>query len=312
MIRHNLFYKLLAFGVAMGLWFYVNAERNPHSRRVFTVPLVVTNSTRGYVTELGQDEATITVEGLKAAVDSVQRVSAVVDLNGFNSRRLSAEKLFNVRASVSGVPQDELNDLSVTVNPGKVRVKIEAMTGKRLPVEVKFPSAPPLGYAYGNPGLNPGSISISGKSTNVSQVRRIILTLPDRIQGGSLDDYFDVKALDGTGNHVSGVELSPMKVRVKLDLVEVPATKTVIVSPNVSGEPRYPARVTKVLVAPSSVTLEGRPSSLANLSTVTTDPIVVAEESGNITKDVNLHVPTGVKISGDGKVRVTVYVSVPD
>ena len=52
MIRRNLFYKLLAVGVAIVLWVYVNAERNPQSQKTLTVPMQVRNLAKGYVADL--------------------------------------------------------------------------------------------------------------------------------------------------------------------------------------------------------------------------------------------------------------------
>ncbi|MHB9037515.1 MAG: CdaR family protein [Armatimonadota bacterium] len=306
MIRHNLFYKLLAFGVAVGLWMYVNAEQHPQTRKSYTTPLMVNNVAKGYVAEMPQDEATITISGLKSIIDSIQRVTAVVDLDGATSRRGSLEKTVTVHANVFGLEPKELNDLGIVVNPKTVKVHVEALSGKRLPVEVKFPSAP-LGYSYSNPELTPGTVSVSGKSTEVSQVKRIVLALPDRIPDGSIDDYFEVTPLDSSGNVVEDVTLSPEKVRLMLELVEVPATKTVIVSPNVVGDPKFPAKVSKVTVTPASVTLEGRPGALIGVSTITTDRVSIEGANDTVTRDVDMRLPPGAKASGRASVRVTVY-----
>jgi YbbR domain-containing protein len=307
MIKHNLVYKLLALGVAIGLWMYVNAEQNPRARRSYTVPITITNIAKGYVAEAGEEEATITVSGLKSITDSIQRVSAVVDLDQ-STPKSKIEKNIAVHANVFGVVSADLDDLSIVVNPQKVRVHIEALSGKRLPVEVKFPAAPPLGYSYSNPQLVPGSVSVSGKSTEVSQVKRIVLTLPNKMSDRAIDDYFELSALDSSGNSVGGVKLSPEKVRLKLELVEVPATKMVIVSPNITGEPKFPSKINKVSVSPSSVTLEGRPTALVGISTITTDRISIENESETVTKEVDLRVPPSVKVSGRSSVKVTIYI----
>ena len=71
MIRRNLFYKLLALGVAIVLWIYVNAELNPQSQKTVTVPLQVRNLAKGYVADPTVREAAVTISGLKRVVDSV-------------------------------------------------------------------------------------------------------------------------------------------------------------------------------------------------------------------------------------------------
>lgn len=312
MIRHNLFYKLLALGVAVGLFLYVNAEQNPRARKTYTVPLAAGNIAKGYVAEINQDEASVTISGLKSVVDSIQRVTAVVDLSSATPSFGRAEKTFKIKTNVFGVGPADLDDLDIRVNPQTVKVRIEALSGKRIPVEVKFPAAPPLGYSYSNPVLTPGSVSVSGKSTEVSLVKRVVLTLPNQFSEGSIDDYFTLIPLDSSGSKVEDVVLSPAKVRLKIEMVEVPATKTVIVSPNVQGEPKFPSKVSRVTVTPSSVTLMGKPSALAGVSTITTDRVSIEEADGNVTRNADLKVPPGLKISGHGSVKVSVYIGATD
>jgi YbbR domain-containing protein len=312
MIRHNMFYKLLALGVAVGLFLYVNAEQNPRARKTYTVPLAASNVAKGYVAEVGQDEASVTISGLKSIMDSIQRVAAVVDLSSATPSFGRAEKTFKVKTSIFGVAPADLDDLDIRVNPQSVKVRIEALSGKRMPVEVKFPAAPPLGYSYSNPVLIPGSVSISGRSTEVSQVKRVVLALPNQFSDGSIDDYFSLTPLDSSGNKVEDVSLSPKKVRLKIEMVEVPATKTVIVSPNIQGEPKYPFKVSRVTATPSSITLMGRPSALAGVSTITTDRISIDGAEGNVTHNADLKVPPGIRVSGHTSVKVAVYIGTQD
>ncbi|MCE5323452.1 hypothetical protein LLG46_09095 [bacterium] len=312
MIQHNLFYKLLALGVAVGLFMYVNAEQNPRARKTYNVPISSINIAKGYVADVSLDEASVTISGLKSITDSIQRVTAVVDLSSAKPSFGKIEKTLKIKANIFGVASADLDKLDVKVNPKTVKVHIEALSGKRLPVEVKFPTAPPLGYSYSNPELAPGSVSVSGKSTQVSQVKRVVLTLPNQFSDQSIDDYFALTPLDSSGSKVEDIALSPEKVRLKIELVEVPATKTVIVSPNVQGEPKYPAKVNRVTTVPASVTLMGKPSTLAGISTITTDRVSIEGVSETITRDVDLRVPPGVKISGHGSVKVGVYIGAGD
>lgn len=308
MIRNNLFYKLLALGVAVGLWTYVNSEQNPRARKVITVPIEMRNLAKGYTSDPNTREANVTIEGLKTVVDSVRRedVNAWIDLGGLRlSAGISTGK-FKVRASVSGV---SANDLNVSVKPEFVRVRVEALSGKRLPVEVKFLAAPPLGYAYADPQITPASVGISGKVSQVSKVTRVMLPLTGANPNQPIDGYFNVVPVDAKGNVVQEVKLDRDKVRLRLGFVEVPATKAVIVSHNIIGQPKYPFTIVKVAITPASVTLEGRPSVLMPISTVTTEAVSVQDATETITREVGLRIPAGVRVVGNSKVLVTVYLS---
>ena len=127
-----------------------------------------------------------------------------------------------------------------------------------------------------------------------------------------MDDYFDLAPLDAAGRVVNGVQLEPAKARLKLDFVQEPQTKTVIVSPDVAGEPRYPYRVSKVAVTPSTITLEGSPTDLMGISTVTTDRVSLEGAISKVSAEVPLRLPSGVDVvGGPSKVNVTVYLELP-
>lgn len=313
MIRHNWFYKLLALAVALVLWVYVNAERNPQARRSFTVPLEIRSLSKGYVAEVRHKGASVievklTVEGLKANVDSVREedVKAWVDLTGFEP---NSPKSLAVRTSVSGVSPEELE---ISCAPPTVEVGIEAVSRKQLPVEVKFVSAPPVGYSYSDPAITPASVSVSGKSALVAEVKRIVVTIPNQKPNEPIDDYFNVTALNSVGKPVTGVKLSPGKVGLKVQLVEVPATKTVVVSHNVTGQPKYPARIASVSVSPSSVTLKGKPTTLMGVSTVSTEALSVKGAEETVVGDVALVPPPGLEVVDAKKVRVRVEIESPE
>lgn len=308
MIRNNLFYKLLALGVAVGLWTYVNSEQNPRARRAITVPIELRNLAKGYTSDPNTREATVTIEGLKTVVDSVRRedVNAWIDLGGLRLGAGISTGKFKVRSSVSGV---SANDLNISVKPEFVKVRVEALSRKRLPVEVKFLAAPPLGYAYADPQITPASVGISGKVSQVSKVTRVMLPLTGATPNQPIDGYFNVVPVDAKGNVVQEVKLDRDKVRLKLGFIEVPATKAVIVSHNIIGQPEYPFTIVKVSIMPASVTLEGKPSVLMPISTVTTEAVSVQDATETITREVGLRIPAGVRVVGNSKVLVTVYLS---
>lgn len=310
MIRHNWFYKLMALSVALALWFYVNSERNPQATKTFTVPIETRNEAKECVVELTSNTTVVTIQGLKSVVDGINRedIDASINLAGLRPERSSIERRFGISTDIAGVSR---NDVDVITSPLAVKAKIEAMSGKRLPVEVKFTSAPPLGYSYNNPAIIPATISISGKSTSVSEVKRLIVTLPDQTTNRPIDDYFDITPLNSIGEIVSDVKLNPDKVRLKLEISEVAATKMVIVSPSITGFPQFPAKVTKISVTPSQVELQGKPSTLVDITTISTDNVSIDDANDTITKDVDLRLPPGVTSVDKEKVRVMVHIATP-
>lgn len=309
MIRKNLFWKLFALAVSLSLWAFVNAERNPQSSKTFTVTLEARNLTKGHIAEfLNAKEVTVSVQGPQRIVDGVRRedVSAWVSLPKNNGGNGSTIKTGEVFASVSGIAK---NELDISVSPSTARVRTEAIRWKRLPVEVKFLSPPPLGYSYSEPEIDPPSVAVSGKTSAVSRVTKVVIGLSGEHESQTIDGVFKATAVDAKGHTVPDVDLDEEDVRLKLRFVESPATKVVIVSPSVVGQPKFPATVSRVVVSPPTVTLEGRPAVLMDLSTVSTESVQIDGAESSVTKEAAVRVPNSVRLLGRRTVRVTVEIA---
>jgi YbbR domain-containing protein len=306
MIRHNWQWKLVALCLSIFLWSYVNTQRNPKATKPFTVPIQIMNLAKGYAADLSVQDATVQIEGYKSVVDQIRQndISAWVDLDTITPSNGAVTKTKTLNVRVSGIPQE---DISATVLPKKVQVTVK-MIGKKLPVEVKFLSAPPLGYTYGDPDVNPASISVSGKIDYVSQVKKVVLTLPPNASSNSVDSDFPLVPMDSNGNEVRGVSLNPPYVRLRLALREVPAAKEVVISCKLQGKLKSPAQYKNVTVYPSSVILEGRPNILSDISMIETAPINVEGMDKTFTRQVNLIIPNGTKVKGTDIVSVTIEI----
>jgi len=311
MIRHNLFYKLASLVVAVVLCIYVNSERNPQLKKTWRVPVDAVNVATGYVADLSQSEVSITLEGLKSVVESVRAedVRAWVDLAGMGIGRNVEKKAVKVKTRVSGLPE---NNVTVSSSPSLIKTTIEALTGKLVPVEVKLSSQPPMGFSYSDPEMSPSQVRVAGKATDVQRVRRAVVSIPARYPDGPLEGSYRAVAVDARGAVVGGVRVSPESVRLNMQFVETPATKSVIVSPNVMGEPKYPHRVSRVSTTPAAVTLRGKPSALIGVSTINTERVGIDGAETSLTEEVGLRVPPGAQVVGGGRVKVTVYINNTD
>ncbi|MFQ3550308.1 MAG: CdaR family protein [Armatimonadota bacterium] len=284
-------------------------ERNPKSEKTMIVPIRIENLDKSHIAELSVNEASVTITGDKSTIDSIRKDDIYTYVDVKNIQPNSEPVNLKISTVINGINPSRIN---ITTTPTSLIARIDAVSEKRLTVDTKFVSAAPLGYTYSDPIIDPPSVVVSGKSQDVVRVKRAVVTIEPMDNITSLDEYLTVVPLDANGNRVRNVQLSHDKVSVKLSLIDVPATKSVIVSPNLTGSPKYPAKVTSVSVNPSSVTLEGKPSSLVPVSTVSTQQISIDGAESSFTKEVQLISPPDLNIIGNKSVTVTVNISKND
>ncbi|MBI2841884.1 MAG: hypothetical protein HYX78_00635 [Armatimonadetes bacterium] len=300
-------YKLLALGTAVLLTSYVHGERNPTITSSTRADVHIEHVQQGYDAEVTPRNVTISLEGPKSDVETAlqavksNEIRALVDLAGLNAGR------YTVPVRISA-PESLARGVSVRTATEKVTAQIEERSSRTLPVEVKLKNPLPIGYATSEATVAPAKATITGSSSIVSRIRRLVAVVRATPLQPSVDDYVVVKALDGRNEEVRGIKIAPEGVHVTLKLVEAPANKSVFVSPIVVGQPQFPYRVARISVTPNSVIIKGKPESLAGTTTVATDEVDLAGAAADVVRYVKLHVPPGLEVEDPDQVRVTVKI----
>ena len=140
-------------------------------------------------------------------------------------------------------------------------------------------------------------------------MRQLTVKAEAQVSVGAVDDDLPVVALDADGEQVTDVAVTPATAHVHIALARVPASKVLLVSPNLTGTPPYPYKVTDIQVSPASVTVTGRPDALAHAATVPTVPIDLSGAMGDVTRQVACALPSGVATVGQSMVTVTVRIA---
>jgi YbbR domain-containing protein len=86
------------------------------------------------------------------------------------------------------------------------------------------------------------------------------------------------------------------------------STKTLPVSPVVTGTPSPSVEITAVEVQPALVTVEGDADALAGLVSISTRPVAVSGATSDVEATVGLALPDGVAALGVDQVRVTISI----
>lgn len=242
-----------------------------------------------------------------APVDAANRLSsasftATVDLASVDSR--SGAPFASVPVVVTATdPRVQVVDYS----PQRIQIRIDPLVAASVPVVVDRGTLPE-GLSASDAVATPSEVTVTGPRT---QVERVVSALARvRIQPAGLDvnEDVDLIAVDGRSDLVAQVDLSPPAAHVRIDVSSSATTRTLPVSPVVSGDPSTGYEIVSAAADPALVTVQGEAVTLADLTTISTRPVSVSGAKDDVVKTVALDLPAGVSVGGATKATVTVQV----
>jgi YbbR domain-containing protein len=126
--------------------------------------------------------------------------------------------------------------------------------------------------------------------------------------GIDVDQDVELVPVDDIGNPVAQVRLEPTTARVQIPVFSDRLSKTLPISPQISGTPAAGFELASATATPTFVTVEGDVDELEKLLTIDTAPISVSGYSSSQTIETPLALPTGVVALDVRSVRVTIVV----
>ena len=190
----------------------------------------------------------------------------------------------------------------------QVTATVEETVSSSFPVEVNIVSPEPLGRVMSTPEVLPSSVLVTGQSSNVTSIKRLVANVDVGGATQVLDSYFPVVAIDRTGKKIADLLIEPRQVRVRIRMLETPVARTLLISPTIVGLPNPPLRVRDIEVIPPTVTVSGNIDRLAGVGSLTTDAINIAGATASVSKSVRIHVPPGVTLTGPHSVQVSIKI----
>jgi YbbR domain-containing protein len=231
--------------------------------------------------------------------------SATVDLKGYDMDHPGQAQALPV--SVKSL------DSGVTVlsfSPGTVRVVLDVLDTKSVPVIVDRGTVPP-GLEASSPVVSPSTVQARGPASRLSQVVRAVARVQIDASGIDITNQpFDLVPVDADGVRVDSIELTPSAVVVSIAVKTVETSKTVPVTPSLTGTPAAGYEISAFASSPLVVALQGAPATLSAISEVATEPFSVNGLNASKTFTVNLVLPPGTTLPGGGQTTVTIAVTV--
>ena len=293
---------LLAFAV----WLIAIDQENPSIRLEYEQPILIEVRNMGEGLQSLQDltnrTAMLTLRAPQRTLESQQAddFSAVIDLAGL------ADGSHEVQVDVTALnPDVEI----IAHEPRQLRVQLEPVISKVVPVEVEVMDSAAFGYDWHEPLAEPAEVEISGPRTQVEQVRSVVAAVFLRNAKSQVEQVRPLNARNAQNLEVDRVKVDPGTARIVVPVVQQPGRKEVVVRADVEGAPAPNYRLTGVKVAPPTVVLLGSPSALREVpGYVETTPLLIEGAIGEVRERLPLVLPENVSTLEDS-VLVTVDVA---
>lgn len=191
--------------------------------------------------------------------------------------------------------------------PSRVAVRLDPLVTREVPVDVDLGTVP-AGLDVREPVVSQDPVMVSGPDSAVRAVAAALAQVRLDPSGIDVNETVGLQPVDAQGVVVGGVDVEPSTVRVTIQIGSQLSTKTLPVSPVVTGTPSPSVEITAVEVQPALVTVEGDADALAGLVSIDTRPVAVSGATADVEATVGLDLPEGVAALGVDQVRVTITI----
>ncbi len=199
----------------------------------------------------------------------------------------------------------------VDVDPGSVKIQVEPLVKRVLPVELVMQGELPVGYRRGDYVLNPTSIAATGPQTAVEKIAQARVDLNISGAVDTIDIVAPVELIDDTGASVSGVVNSPKEVSIYMPVSLLGRFKNVAVKAVTTGQVSNGYRLTNISVTPPNVTVFSEDPNLINdlPGFVESMPVNLDNLVDDAVVSVGLSLPEGITSVREPTVIVQVSVA---
>jgi len=200
-----------------------------------------------------------------------------------------------------GVTVDPLqNGLEILdFSPKTVPVAIDRLGTKRARVIVDT-GIVPEGLQIGTPVVDVREVDATGPESQLSRLDRAVARVVVQESGIDIEAQVPLVPVDIDGQTLDSVDLIPANATVSVDVQTVETSKTVPISPVITGSPASGYEIGSVSIVPATATLRGTPDVLAVITEVRTQAVSVTNATATVTAAPAIVVPEGTRLA-DGQ-----------
>lgn len=300
--------KLLAIVFAILVWIFV-VSSGEHLRKFSQdIPVQAFNLAEGLAVDGPENWPAISVY-INAADEVVKTLgtddfSAYVDLKGLNTEQ-EYELPVNLTSKNAEVRV-------VKIEPTTLRVRLQTLANKQLPVKADLQGSLPLQFKLGAITIDPQTVTVSGAESKVKQAVTAVGILSfTGNEESDINRQVELRAINDSGEIVPGLSFIPPEVNLSAKLERLLDEKTVSIKADLgSGVPKAGYWLEKVEITPATITVVGNPDLIAKTENIKTEPIEIDGLSNTLERNVKLILPTGLSVDEGEASNVQVKISV--
>jgi YbbR domain-containing protein len=296
---------LLAFIMAVLLWFYVMGLENPAEAAVYpNLPIEV----RGLTTDL---DVRATLGTATISVQAPQDVLARIHAGDFQVY-VDATGLAPGTHRVDVHIQHSNDFIQARVDPAQVTLQLGLHGTRTLSVQPRPLGRPYAGYQLEPQSVDPRQVTVSGPQEQVDRVVSVVAEIDVEGKQTVQSGLVRPRALDAANQPVSGLTFDPEVVKITAPVQQQLDYKTLALHVPLDGEPASGFRVTDINIDPTTLTVQGSPELLEGLNVLETEPVSLAGVTQTVSSQVQVRLPQGVVLSPGQPEAVKVRVAVEE
>jgi YbbR domain-containing protein len=303
--RSHVLRFLTALLLAIVTWGWVMQATDPIRTTTYAeVEIVSPEFGDGMVMVTNLPRAVIRVQGPESEVAKINRALIIPRLDTSTVNQPGEYRL----PVVVDAP-DTSN--RITVDPSHVQVRIDEVVSTDIPLEIEESTTENTTRLVNTISPEVSQVTISGPSSAVDRVSRVILPVTIDSQITSFSAVYTPYAVDENDQRVSEVTVLPTQVTTRVELQS--RGRVVSVIADVTGEPAEGYTLSQRNVLPGTITVEGPEDVLDSLLFVHTDPVDITGASQPVSQRVGLaDLPAGVTVIDPPNGQVEVRVAIQD
>lgn len=300
-IKNNLSTKILAFGMALLLWVFVNTQTNSQLEEIYSnIPVEAINlaDNLALVNKLNAIQVRVTGSRPALAMLTSRDIKATVDL--------SAVTAGNNMVSVDIAVPKGIEIVSIT--PAKINVAVDRIVEEKWPVTVKVIGQLDETKKHGEPTIKPDFVFLVGASELLKQVREVFVTI--QLSEDISDDLrvnLPLEVVDHSNISITNMlRINPQWVETLVPIQSTVISKELPVGVQLTGEVSE-SYILNTAIKPTKITITGPEQVLSELEEISAGEIDVENLTEAVVVERELNIPPNTQVT-EKTVEVTIVV----